>query len=172
MTHDTLGRRTLTLFATGDRVEARLLGICMPPHRQQDGIGFRELVERLTPVDVALHRIVSYSAARKRRWMNQRLGRHARFPAQVLPAGRSPLHPIGWRLGGLTDGRLRGAVRHLVRGGIGPAAGCVAPHHQNPATFRQTAHTRRTSPSMRRGADAFHLYPGESLPRHREKGNG
>jgi transposase len=107
MTHDYKRNGTTTLFAALNMLDGRVIGACMPRHRQREFLGFLKLIDHQTPADLDLHLIVDNYATHKtpsiRRWLKA----HPRFHLHFTPTSASWLNMVERFFAEITRNRIR-----------------------------------------------------------------
>ncbi len=96
MTHDYKRHGTTTLFAALNIVDGKLIGKCMPRHRQNEFLKFLKEIDKETPKKLDLHLIVGNYGSHKTVKVKQWLSKHPRFKMHFTPTSSSWLN-TWWR---------------------------------------------------------------------------
>jgi transposase len=107
MTHDYKRNGTTTLFAALNMLDGKVIGTCMPRHRQREFLRFLKLIDQKTPAGLDLHLIVDNYATHKtpavKRWLNA----HPRFHLHFTPTSASWLNMVERFFAEITRNRIR-----------------------------------------------------------------
>jgi transposase len=139
LTHDYKRHGTTTLFAALELLDGKLIGTCMPHHRQLEWVKFLKQIDRETPPDLDLHLIVdnyvTHTCAATQRWLK----RHPRFHVHLIPTSSSWMNLVERWFAELTRKRLKRGVFHSVDELINVIMTAVEQHNENPKPFIWTA---------------------------------
>lgn len=139
MTHDYKRNGTTTLFAALDVVEGRLIGQCMPRHRNQEFIKFLKQIDAETPPELDLHLIVDNYATHKHPNVEKWLKRHRRFHLHFIPTSSSWLNLVERWFREITDKRIRRGVFKSVDQLIAAIQAYIQNHNNDPKPLVWTA---------------------------------
>lgn len=139
MTHDTKRHGTTTLFAALNVLDGTVIGQCPQRHRHSEWLKFLRQIDRETPQDKTLHRIIDHYATHKHPKVQRWLKRHPRIHVHFTPTSASWLNRVERCFRDLTCERLRRGVFRSVPELIGAIKGYVAHHNKNPKPFIWTA---------------------------------
>ena len=114
MTHDYKRHGTTTLFAALNVLDGKVIGRCMPRHRQQELIRFLDAIETKVPKRKAIHAIVDNYATHKHPDVLQWLARHPRWTFHFTPTSASWLNAVEGFFAKLTRRRLKRGVFRSV----------------------------------------------------------
>jgi transposase len=139
LTHDYKRNGTTTLFAALELLEGKLIGTCMPHHRQPEWVKFLRQIDRETPPKLDLHLIVdnyvTHTCEATQRWLK----RHPRFHVHLIPTSSSWLNLVERWFAELSRKRLKRGVFHSVEELIDIIMTAVQQHNDNPKPFHWTA---------------------------------
>lgn len=107
MTHDYKRNGTTTLFAALNMLDGRVIGSCMPRHRQREFLQFLRLIDRQTPADLDLHLVVDNYATHKTPAVTRWVKRHPRFHLHFTPTSASWLNMVERFFAEITRNRIR-----------------------------------------------------------------
>ena len=139
MTHDYKRNGTTTLFAALNVTEGKLIGVCMPRHRDQEFIKFVREMDKETPADFDLHLIVDNYATHKHPKVKTWLKRHKRFHLHFTPTSSSWLNLVERWFREITDKRIRRGVFGSVKELIATIEDYIEKHNDNPQSLTWTA---------------------------------
>jgi transposase len=139
LTHDYKRNGTTTLFAALELLEGKLIGTCMPRHRQQEWIKFLKQIDHETPKELDLHLIVDNYATHKTAATQTWLKRHPRFHIHLIPTSSSWMNMVERWFAELSRKRIKRGVFRSVEDLITTIMDAVEKHNQHPVPFRWTA---------------------------------
>lgn len=110
MTHDYKRNGTTTLFAALNTLNGKIIGRCLPRHRQQEFLQFLRAIDRQTPRHLDLHLIVDNYATHTHAVVTTWLDKHPRFHMHFTPTSASWLNQVERWFREITEKRLRRGV--------------------------------------------------------------
>jgi transposase len=110
MTHDYKRNGTTTLFAALNMLDGKVLGACMPRHRQREFLRFLKQIDRETPADLDLHLIVDNYSTHKTAAVKRWLKTHPRFHLHFIPTSASWLNMVERFFAEISRKRIRRGV--------------------------------------------------------------
>jgi transposase len=110
MTHDYKRHGTTTLFAALSMLDGKVIGTCMPRHRQREFLRFLKLIDNQTPAELDLHLVVDNYATHKTPAVKRWLKRHPRFHLHFTPTSASWLNMVERFFGLITEDRIRRGI--------------------------------------------------------------
>jgi len=135
MTHDYKRHGTTSLFAALNTLDGKVIGDCMPQHRQQEFIRFLKRIDQDTPKEFEVHLIVDNYATHKHPRVKRWLGRNPRFHLHFTPTSSSWLNLVERWFRNLTQQRLRRGSFHHVKELIRAINEYIDNNNQNPRVF-------------------------------------
>ena len=135
ITHDYKRHGTTTLFAALNILNGRVIGQCMPKHRQKEFLKFLRKIDKETPEKIDLHLIVdnygSHKTAKVKKWLST----HPRFHMHFTPTSASWMNMVERFFSELTTKRIRRGIFRTVAE-LEKAITCyLAAHNNNPKIF-------------------------------------
>jgi transposase len=119
MTHDYTRHGTVTLFATLNVLESKLISRTEARHTHIEWLRILKQIDRETPKDLELHLIADNYATHKHPRVNAWLKRHPRFKMHYMPTSSSWLNLVERFFADLTEDVIRSgsfaSVVELVR---------------------------------------------------------
>ena len=134
-THDYKRNGTTTLFAALSMLDGKVIGDCMPRHRQQEFIRFLKKIDNETPEGLDLHLIVDNYGTHKHPRVKSWLRRHSRFHLHFITTSSSWLNMIERWFREITDKRIRRGTFKSVPDLIAAIMDYLENHNQNPRVF-------------------------------------
>lgn len=107
MTHDYKRNGTTTLFAALNVLDGKVIGECMPKHRQEEWLKFLKLIDKKTEKDKEIHLIVDNYSTHKTPKVKQWLAKNQRFVMHFTPTSASWLNMVERFFRDLTEKRIR-----------------------------------------------------------------
>jgi transposase len=135
MTHDYKRHGTTTLFAALNMLDGKVIGACMPRHRQREFLRFLKQIDRQTPARIALHLIVDNYATHKTDAVKRWLERHKRFHLHFIPTSASWLNMVERFFAEITRKRIRRGVFKSVPELQSAIMAYLDNHNVNPKPF-------------------------------------
>jgi transposase len=133
MTHDYKRTGTTTLFAALNMLHGRVIGCCMPRHRNGEFRRFLQLLDRETPAKLDLHLILDNYATRKTPAVKRWLQRHPRL--HFIPTSASWLNMVERFFAEITRKRIRRGVFKSVTELKAAIMQYLARHNAKPKPF-------------------------------------
>ena len=106
MTHDYKRNGTTTLAAL-NMLDGKVIGTCMPRHRQREFLRFLRLIDQQTPAGLNLHLIVDNYATHKTPAVKRCLKAHPHFHLHFTPTSASWLNMVERFFAEITRKRIR-----------------------------------------------------------------
>jgi transposase len=135
ITHDYKRHGTTTLFAALNILNGRVIGQCMPKHRQEEFLKFLRKIDKETPEKIDLHLIVdnygSHKTAKVKKWMST----HPRFHMHFTPTSASWMNMVERFFSELTTKRIRRGIFRTVAELEEAITSYLAAHNDNPKIF-------------------------------------
>ncbi len=139
MTHDYKRNGTTTLFAALDVLTGKVIGQCLPRHRNEEFLKFLRTIDREVPNRLQVHLICDNYATHKHPNVKAWLAKHPRFHMHFTPTSSSWLNLVERWFRELTDKALRRGVFHSVPDLIAKIEQYLAAHNNDPKPFVWTA---------------------------------
>ncbi len=133
--HDYKRHGTTTLFAALDLANGRVIGECMPKHRQTEFLRFLRRIDKETPVDLDLHLIVDNYSSHKGERIQKWLAKHPRIQFHFTPTSSSWLNMVERFFSEITTKMIRRGVFTSVQSLIGSIMVYLEKHNQNPKKY-------------------------------------
>ena len=115
MTHDYKRHGTTTLFAALNIIDGKVIGACMPKHRQDEFLKFLKKIDTETPSDIDLHLIVDNYGSHKTKRVKEWLAKHPRFHMHFTPTSASWLNMVERFFSEITTKKIRRGVFKSVQ---------------------------------------------------------
>ena len=138
MTHDYKRHGTTTLFAALNILDGKVIGKCMPKHRQEEFLKFMRKINKETPKNLDLHLIVDNYGSHKTPKVKQWLSKHPRFKMHFTPTSASWLNMVERFFSELTIKRIRRGVFRSVKDLETAVMDFVKKHNEEPKIFTWT----------------------------------
>jgi len=135
MPHDYKRHGTTTLFAALDVVNGKVIGECMPKHRQSEFLKFLRRIHKETPNDLDLHLIVDNYSSHKGEKVSRWLEKHPRIHFHFTPTSSSWLNLVERFFSEITTKMIRRGVFTSVQSLIDSIMSFLAQHNRNPKKF-------------------------------------
>jgi transposase len=135
ITHDYKRNGTTTLFAALNILDGRVIGQCMPKHRQAEFLKFLKKIDNGTPEVMALHLIVDNYGSHKTANVKTWLLKHPRFHLHFTPTSASWINMVERFFSELTNKWIRRGVFKSVRELEESIATYLKVHNDNPKMF-------------------------------------
>jgi transposase len=110
MTHDYKRHGTTTLFAALNILDGKVIGQCMPKHRQDEFLKFLKKIDRETPKSMDLHLIVDNYGSHKTVKVKGWLLKHPRFHMHFTPTSASWLNMVERFFSEITTKQIRRGI--------------------------------------------------------------
>jgi transposase len=155
MTHDYKRHGTTTLFAALDVLTGKVIGQCLPRHRNGEFVKFLRTIERQVPKGLQVHLIVdnygTHTHANVKAW----LAKHPRFHLHFTPTSSSWLNMVERWFRDLTDKAIRRGVFRSFPELIAAIQDYLQAHNDDPKPFMWTATAEEILAKVRRGRAAL-----------------
>jgi transposase len=151
MTHDYKRNGTTTLFAALDVLSGRVIGECLPRHRNSEFLKFLKTIDREVPDGLNVHLVLDNYATHNHPNVKTWLGKHPRFQLHFTPTSSSWLNMVEIFFGHLTDKAIRRGVFRSVPDLIDAIETYLTAHNEDPKPFTWTATTDQILNKVRRG---------------------
>ena len=138
MTHDYKRHGTTTLFAALNVLDGKVIGECMPKHRQEEFLKFLRKINKETPKNLDLHLVVDNYGSHKTPKVKQWLSKHLRFKMHFTPTSASWLNMVERFFSELTTKRVRRGVFRSVKELETAVMDFVKKHNEDPKIFTWT----------------------------------
>ena len=135
MAHDYKRHGTTTLFAALNVLDGKVIGECMPKHRQTEFLRFLKKVDTETPKVLDLHIIVDNYCTHKGTKVKEWLANHPRFHLHFTPTSASWLNLVERFFAELTTKRIRRGVFNSVRQLKDAIMQYLDQHNEHPKAF-------------------------------------
>jgi len=113
-THDYIRHGTVTLFATLNYLEGKIVSMLAGQHRHQEWLRFLKRIDRQTPKGLDLHLIVDNYATHKHPEVRAWLAKHPRFHLHFTPTSASWMNLVERFFRDITEDVVReGSFRHV-----------------------------------------------------------
>jgi transposase len=113
--HDYKRHGTTTLFAALNVLNGKVIGECMPRHRQNEFLKFLRKIQQETPKDMDLHLIIDNYGSHKTEKVKKWLRKNPRFTLHFIPTSSSWLNMVEIFFSALTMKRIRRGVFRSVK---------------------------------------------------------
>ena len=157
MTHDYKRNGTTTLFAALEVLTGRVIGQCLPRHRNVEFLKFLRTVDREVPEGLEIHLILDNHATHKHENVNKWLAKHPRFHMHFIPTSSSWLNMVERWFGKLTEKTIRRGVSQSVPDLVAAIETYIQANNDNPEPFVWTQTAEQILEKVRRGRVALQL---------------
>jgi transposase len=151
MTHDYKRNGTTTLFAALDVLTGKVIGQCLPRHRNGEFLRFLRTIDRTVPKGLAVHLIVDNYGTHSHDNVKAWLAKHPRFHLHFTPTSSSWLNLVERWFRELTDKAIRRGVFRSVPELIAAIEEYLRVHNDDPKPFVWTATAESILTKVRRG---------------------
>src|SRR6266545_4009693 len=151
MTHDYKRNGTTTLFAALDVLTGKVIGKCLPRHRNGEFLRFLRTIDRAVPRRLQVHLIVDNYGTHTHDNVKAWLAGHPRFHLHFTPTSSSWLNLVERWFRELTDKAIRRGVFRSVPELITAIEEYLRVHNDNPKPFVWTATAESILEKVRRG---------------------
>jgi transposase len=138
MTHDYKRHGTTTLFAALNVLDGRVIGECMPKHRQEEFLKFLKKIEKETEQDKQLHLIVDNYGSHKTKKVKEWLARHPRVHLHFTPTSASWLNMVERLFSDITTKKIRRGAFTSVKALEADIMDYLKKHNENPKVYTWT----------------------------------
>ena len=135
ITHDYKRHGTTTLFAALNILDGRVIGQCMPKHRQTEFLKFLRKIDKETPEKTDLHLIVDNYGSHKTAKVKGWLSAHPRFHLHFTPTSSSWMNMVERFFSELTTKRIRRGIFRTVAELEEAITNYLVAHNDNPKIF-------------------------------------
>jgi transposase len=151
MTHDYKRHGTTTLFAALDVLTGKVIGQCLPRHRNGEFVKFLRTIDRQVPKGLQVHLIVDNYGTHNHANVTAWLAKHPRFHLHFTPTSSSWLNMVERWFRDLTDKAIRRGVFGSVPELIAAIEEYLKVHNEDPKPFVWTATADEILAKVRRG---------------------
>jgi len=151
MTHDYKRNGTTTLFAALDVLTGKVIGRCLPRHRNGEFLRFLRTIDRQVPKGLAVHLILDNYGTHNHPNVKAWLAKHPRFHLHFTPTSSSWLNLVERWFRDLTDKAIRRGVFRSVPELIAAIDEYLKAHNDDPKPFVWTATAESILAKVRRG---------------------
>jgi len=138
MTHDYKRHGTTTLFAALNVLDGKVIGACMPRHRQGEFLKFLNKVEKETEREKQLHLIVDNYGSHKTKKVKEWLARHPRFHFHFTPTSASWLNMVERLFSDITTKKIRRGAFTSVKALEADIMDYIEKHNEDPKVYTWT----------------------------------
>lgn len=135
-THDFKRHGTTTLFAALNMLDGKVIGQCMPRHRQDEFLKFLKKIDRQTPEGLGIHLIIDNYGSHKTAKIKEWLSKHSRFHMHFTPTSSSWLNMVERFFSELTTKRIRRGVFTSVKQLEEDIMDYLKSHNEAPTIFK------------------------------------
>jgi transposase len=139
LTHDYKRHGTTTLFAALDVASGKVIGQCLPRHRNDEFLRFLKHLDKVTPKELDLHLIVDNYATHKHPNVRAWLEKHPRIHMHFTPTSASWLNLVERFFRDLTEDQIRRGVFKSVSELQQSITAYLEQRNANPRPYRWTA---------------------------------
>ena len=155
MTHDYKRNGTTTLFAALNMLDGKVIGCCMPRHRNSEFRRFLQQLDRETPAKLDLHLILDNYATHKTPAVKRWLKRHPRFHLHFIPTSASWLNMVERFFAEITRQRIRRGIFKSVPDLKAAIMDYLDHHNASPKPFIWTKSAGEILEKVARAKHAF-----------------
>ena len=154
-THDYKRHGTTTLFAALNVLTGKVIGHCLPRHRNTEFLKFLRIIDREVPKGLQIHMICDNYGTHKHPNVKEWLAKHPRFHLHFTPTSSSWLNLVERWFRDLTDKAIRRGVFHSVNDLIAAIEDYLKVNNDNPKPFIWTATAEQILAKVARGRVAL-----------------
>ena len=151
MTHDYKRNGTTTLFAALDVLTGKVIGQCLPKHRNSEFLRFLRLIDKEVPTGLAIHLILDNYGTHNHPNVKAWLEKHPRFHLHFTPTSSSWLNLVERWFANLTEKALRRGVFGSVPDLVAAIYAYLEANNDDPKPFIWTATADQILEKVRRG---------------------
>jgi len=151
MTHDYKRHGTTTLFGALDVLTGKVIGECLPRHRNGEFLRFLRRIDTEVPNGLAVHLILDNYGTHNHPNVKAWLAKHPRFHLHFTPTSSSWLNLVERWFRNLTDKALRRGVFGSVPDLVDAINDYLDAHNTDPKPFVWTATVDQILAKVRRG---------------------
>jgi transposase len=155
MTHDYKRHGTTTLFAALNVLTGKVIGRCLPRHRNIEFLKFLRTIDREVPKGLQVHMICDNYGTHKHPNVKEWLAKHPRFHLHFTPTSSSWLNLVERWFRNLTDKAIRRSVFHSVNDLTTAIEDYLKVNNDNPKPFVWTATAEQILAKVARGRVAL-----------------
>jgi transposase len=155
MTHDYKRHGTTTLFAALNVLTGKVIGRCLPRHRNTEFLKFLRIIDREVPKELQIHMICDNYGTHKHANVKKWLAKHPRFHLHFTPTSSSWLNLVERWFRELTDKAIRRGVFHSVNDLITAIEDYMKANNNDPKPFVWTATAEQILAKVARGRVAL-----------------
>lgn len=155
MTHDYKRNGTTTLFAALNVLTGKVIGQCLPRHRNSEFLKFLKQIDREVPKGLQIHLIVDNYATHKHPNVKAWLAKHPRFHLHFTPTSSSWLNLVERWFRNLDDKAVRRGVFKSVPDLIAAIEEYLQANNNDPKPFVWTATAADILAKVQRGRVAL-----------------
>lgn len=155
MPHDYKRNGTTTLFAALEVLSGKVIGQCLPRHRNREFLKFLRTIDRELPKGLDAHLILDHYGTHGHANVKAWLAKHPRYHLHFTPTSSSWLNLIERWFGLLTDQAVRRGVFGSVPELIEAIEAYLSAHNEDPKPFVWTATAGGIIAKVRRGRAAL-----------------
>ena len=155
MTHDYKRNGTTTLFAALEVATGKVIGQCLPKHRNTEFLTFLKTIDASVPAELDVHLILDNYATHKHPAVRKWLERHRRFHLHFTPTSSSWLNLVERWFRELTEKALRRGVFGSVPDLIAAIEEYLDANNDQPKPLIWTASTESILEKIARGRVAL-----------------
>jgi transposase len=151
MTHDYKRHGTTTLFAALDVVTGKVIGECVPRHRNTAFVRFLRRIDREVPKGLVVHIICDNDGTHGHPNVVAWLAKHPRFHLHFTPTSSSWLNLVEHWFRNLTDKAIRRGVFASLPDLVAAIESYLNANNNDPTPFVWTATAEQILEKVRRG---------------------
>jgi len=151
LTHDYKRNGVTTLFAALDVLSGKVIGQCVPRHRNKEFLTFLRRIDKEVPKGLEIHMILDNYGTHKHANVCAWLEKHPRFHLHFIPTSSSWLNMVERWFGKLTDKAIRRGVFMSVPDLIAAIEAYMEANNADPKPFIWTATAESILEKVRRG---------------------
>lgn len=155
MTHDYKRNGTTTLFAALDVLSGKVIGQCLPKHRNTEFVKFLQTIDRQVPKGLQIHMILDNYGTHNHENVKAWLEKHPRFHLHFIPTSSSWLNMVERWFRDLTEKAIRRGVFKSVPDLIAAIEAYLEANNNDPRPFVWTATAEQILQKVRRGRVAL-----------------
>jgi transposase len=156
MTHDYKRNGTTTLFAALNVLTGKVIGQCLPKHRNTEFLKFLRTVDRQVPKGLDIHMILDNYGTHNHENVKAWLEKHPRFHLHFIPTSSSWLNMVERWFREITDKAIRRGVFKSVPDLVSAIEAYLEANNGDPKPFVWTATAEQILEKVRRGRVALH----------------
>jgi transposase len=162
MTHDYKRNGTTTLFAALDVLTGKVIGCCLPRHRNTEFLKFLRTIDREVPKGLQVHMICDNYGTHKHPNVKAWLTKHPRFHLHFTPTSSSWLNLVERWFRDLTDKAIRRGVFRNVDELVAAIDKYLRVNNDDPKPFIWTATAEQILAKVSRGRVALDVVKSQN----------